>query len=68
MPGDLSVELHTAFFWICDACGSDNFHRGIAAEAPPGDQGEWVMQPDRVKCDKCGAEFDVEEPAETGDG
>lgn len=25
-----TVELHTAFFWVCDECGVDNFERGIA--------------------------------------
>lgn len=29
-----TVELHQAFFWICDECGADNFCRGIAAESP----------------------------------
>ena len=35
-----TVELHHAFFWICDECGADNFHRGIAAEAPNVDEYE----------------------------
>lgn len=34
MPDKRTVELHSAFFWICDECGADNFHRGIAAESP----------------------------------
>lgn len=27
-----TVELHEAFFWICDACGSDNFERSVTVE------------------------------------
>jgi len=29
MPKIPTVELHNAFFWICDDCGTDNFVRAI---------------------------------------
>ena len=32
------VELHPAFFWICDDCGRDNFVRARTVE-PESDEG-----------------------------
>lgn len=32
MPDGVSVELHMAFFWICDDCGRDNFVRSVAVK------------------------------------
>jgi hypothetical protein len=74
-----TVELHHAFFWICDACGRDNFARAVTV-APeslgPDDRaefeaagfdlgrGEFTTRPDAVACGHCGAEFDVADPEE----
>lgn len=26
------VELHDAFFWVCDGCGADNFARAVTLD------------------------------------
>lgn len=71
------VELHSAFQWDCDECGCENFCRGVTAELNEEDKqhmiedhgvdpeycgtGDWMLAPETVKCDHCGAEFETEE-------
>ena len=66
------VELLPAHMWICDACGRDNFvrcrqvdpesdeGRELAEDAGRFMEGDFLTAPDRVACDFCHAEFDVE--------
>lgn len=67
------VELHNAYFFVCDECGKDSFGRllpigqderdeladdfGIDAAAA----GSWLMRPDVVRCQWCDATFTVED-------
>lgn len=67
------VELHPAHVWDCDACGRENFCRGIDAQefvAPdeldearealgiePWEEGSLVTAPDVVTCSHCGAQY-----------
>ena len=65
-----TVELHPAYFWICDNCARENYCRAVRVEpeqvehlVPEEDrelfaaQGEWSMCPEIVTCDECGEEF-----------
>lgn len=66
-----TVELHGAWTWDCDACGAEQFERGVVVgpEAlDPEDAeelgdflpGEFYTHPDAVVCRECGAAFTVE--------
>ena len=72
-----SVELHNAYFYDCDSCGRENFHRGITVAFSKEDvesvrkeygleeddliDGTWSFKPAQVICEHCKAVFDVEE-------
>lgn len=65
------VELRPAYEWTCEACGRDNFTRGLVREMSPEDLyqlrieygveecaiGNFVCVPPTVKCQGCGSEF-----------
>lgn len=64
------TELRLAFAWTCDACGRDNFERGVHRELPPAEllarcahapvdvvTGHELTPPGRVACPHCGAVF-----------
>jgi hypothetical protein len=67
------VELHPAYSWDCPECGSEQFARGIVFEpsaederlmretngVPPGEIGDWVSMPTRVRCIFCRCEFET---------
>jgi hypothetical protein len=68
------VTLNPAFSWTCEDCGRDQFTRGIAVEMSeegraelneenglgPEPDGVWMMMPEQVTCEHCGAMFDTE--------
>jgi hypothetical protein len=66
------IEIHPAHVWDCDACGSENFERGIVVEPSEEDvqaiaeevgeyqKGFWMMCPDPVTCRNCGAKFNIQ--------
>lgn len=63
------VVMRPAFAWDCPECGCENFARGMVPDLPeeqlvamrdeqgiePWEDGDFVMMPERVKCDHCGA-------------
>jgi rubredoxin len=65
------VVLRPAYAWTCPECGRDHFCNGVVPEMAdddlatlreehgiePGDEGDFVMMPDSVRCDDCGIEF-----------
>jgi hypothetical protein len=68
------VELHPAFVWDCDECGSQNFERAVIppfqdeeeermareiCDIAP-DEGFPVMAPGHVTCRVCGHEFETD--------
>jgi hypothetical protein len=75
----MGIELHGAYVWDCDACGRENFTRGLAPclsddEAQelreehgiePHETGNWTLRPESVTCAHCGSEFEVDLPEET---
>lgn len=66
-----TVELHLAFAWICDDCGTDNYCRSISIELDEHQsfyerdrmgmsqegKGSFNTMPKGVKCHSCGARF-----------
>lgn len=68
------IELHQAFFWICDDCGIHNFERAVLYESSdeeinelkgelgvqPWEDGVLVTTPQKVKCTFCRSEFETE--------
>jgi hypothetical protein len=66
-----TAELTTAFMWICEDCGRDNFERAVVlsteeakAKGYPEEllaDGEFCRAPDKVTCGHCGAEFETED-------
>lgn len=75
------VELHPAFIWDCPECGREQFERGIVAEFSeedrdammeeqglnPGLDGDWMLAPDQVTCNACGAVFKTKHMGEEED-
>lgn len=71
------VELHHAWFWLCDECGEENFERVVVAEIGTQEQeeiaealgiepweaktGDFYTKPSSVKCGQCGKEYDTSE-------
>lgn len=67
------AELHPAYEWQCDACGSQNFESGIVHEfsaeetaelreeydVEPWETGSWVSYPVQVICRQCGTTYDA---------
>lgn len=65
-----TVELHPAYFWICEDCAQENYCRAVRVEPEQVEhlvneedreafveQGEWTMCPETVSCSACGEEF-----------
>ena len=65
------IELHPAFFWMCEECGADNFIRQFTAVLSEEeismivqDYGEDILDmhlatiPLELTCSKCNAVFD----------
>lgn len=56
-----TVELHQAFLWVCEECGTDNFARGVELSpeevermgVDPAEDGCYLMAPSEVKCSIC---------------
>lgn len=67
-----TIELHQAFMWTCDNCGSEHLARAIRlgpkeAEArglDPGlaKDGCWLVAPKEVSCRYCGRKYQTVEP------
>ena len=69
----VKIELHPAYAWDCDACGRENFVRGLVAEMSEEELAEarerfglesWEMGgflrvPVVVVCQFCGADFET---------
>ena len=67
------VEMHLAYVWDCENCGTENFERAIVYEFSPDElaeiadeenpelskTGNWMTHPARVKCKACNAEFEA---------
>lgn len=67
----MSVELHPAYVWDCNECGTENFERAIVPDMSPDDLealrhdhglqpwdlGNFQMMPDTVDCSECGASY-----------
>lgn len=76
MPTPKTVELHMAWSWDCDACGRENFTRGLRPEFTKEDVREiardlgvkprdvdlteFTGAPETVRCPHCGATFTTE--------
>lgn len=73
----MSVELRAAWEWTCEECGEDNFCRSVTVlvaedelvDYPPEihddlRQGAFYSMPASVKCQFCGAEYDINDPLE----
>lgn len=70
-----TVELHTAFMWDCNECGTENFERAIRPELSEeeiqemredfdlqeGEEGFFLMAPKEVVCSTCGTKYQTEE-------
>ncbi|MBS0187098.1 MAG: hypothetical protein JSS51_03455 [Planctomycetes bacterium] len=68
------VLLHTAFWWECPGCGTQNFDHGSPMElsdderkelhrmhgVPEDDEGEWMGAPEKVTCSGCRRTFDAQ--------
>lgn len=61
-----TVELHPAYVFTCDECGRDVFLRSVIVEGGYDAEEDvdiiWVVEPERVVCSWCEAEFEVEIP------
>lgn len=67
------VELYPAHGWDCDACGAQNFCRGVVFEPSEEERreleelgmvggqidGHWTTIPGEVTCSECGASFET---------
>ncbi len=64
------IELHVAFVWDCDRCGSENWCRSVCMESAWMEQhepdmvkeqadsiGDWHTYPEAVICGECGATY-----------
>jgi hypothetical protein len=73
----MTAELHPAYVWDCDACGTENFCRAVVYEFSPDERaemaaehgldgvtGEWMSRPDAVQCRQCGKTYDARDPRE----
>ena len=70
-----SVELHHAYMFTCEHCGTDQFIRGIIPEMSeqekielrldfglqPWEEGEFTVKPETVTCGTCNHSFIVED-------
>jgi hypothetical protein len=69
----VKIELHPAYAWDCDACGRENFVRGLVAEMSEEEladarerfglesweMGGFLRVPVVVVCQFCGADFET---------
>jgi rubredoxin len=65
-----TVEIRNAGVFTCEGCGLDTFVHMIECGPPEpdlDDDGQWMMMPDHVVCQHCGAEFDAEQLEEYDD-
>lgn len=67
------VEMLPAYWWMCDACGRDNFERGVVPSLSPADEesvkeqlgvdvldtGVLLTYPDSVTCAYCQTSFET---------
>lgn len=65
------AEMHPAYVWDCDHCGTENFVRSVVYEpsieertelatahgVSPDEIGDWVSHPDEVTCSRCGTTY-----------
>ena len=64
------IELHPAFVWDCEDCGTENFVRAVSDFAEDVQEklreeygvedyetGSWCMAPSSVTCKYCGSVF-----------
>ena len=70
----MDVELHPAFVWDCDDCGTENFERAVFIEFDTEEEeqlarevcgiepeeGFPVMAPGKVTCRQCNKEFNTD--------
>jgi hypothetical protein len=71
-----TVELHPAWWWLCDACGNDVFHRAVVTTIPVEDLPDHLRAmvdddmvagftghscPSVVTCPHCGSTYKAED-------
>jgi hypothetical protein len=57
------IEVHSAWMFDCNACGRENFIRGVRRESVEDDDGRvdlYVLYPREVNCRFCEKEYETE--------
>jgi hypothetical protein len=67
------IDLHQAWVWDCNGCGTENFARSVVMGMTDEERdrmysehgvskdeiGFWYTSPERVECFECGAQYDT---------
>ena len=62
-PEQEKIEVHSAWMFDCNACGRENFIRGVRRESRENDDGRvdlYVLYPREVACRFCERKYETE--------